>query len=55
MSETKDFPVCKHEWDQFNLGSVKYADILYLGKGRHCQKCNMVMLFGVVEATTLLQ
>ncbi len=48
---------CEHKWEQANLVSVKgikNSDV-YLGKGRVCFKCNMVMVFDVKEASFLSQ
>ncbi len=45
----------EHTWIQSNLTSIKFGDILYLGKGRKCDKCQMFMAFNLVEATSLIQ
>ncbi len=50
-----DLEKCEHNWIQTNLASIKFADILYLGKGRKCDKCQMFMAFNLVEATGLIQ
>ncbi len=50
-----DLEECEHNWIQTNLASIKFADVLYLGNGRMCNKCQMFMAFNLVEATSLLQ
>jgi len=52
-----DLQVCEHKWEQANLVSVKGIkdSEVYLGKGRVCFKCCMVMVFDIKEASFLSQ